>query len=125
MFDKLFWGSKKTAAADPLISFGRYSDNNKTVEKTNRWSDADNLYKEKKYYESIEAFFDYLRDDAAGNAVLQRNGADFNFQIYQGSKIVRGNGDANHLQAEVSLAKMPQPSVPVMRRLLEQNFSLY
>lgn len=125
MFDKLFGGSKKTASANPLISFGRYSDNNKSIEKTNRWTDADNLYKEKKYYESIEAFFDYLRDDAASNAVLQRNGTAFNFEIYQGSKIVRGQGDENYLHAEVSLAKMPQPSVAVMRRLLEQNFSLY
>ena len=124
MFDKLFGGSKKSAA-EPSISFGRYSDNNKSMEKTSRWTDADNLYKEKKYYQSIEAFFDYLRDDAADNAVLQGSSNSFNFQIYQGSKIVRGSGDISHLQAEVSLAKMPQPSVPVMRRLLDQNFSLY
>ena len=124
MFDKLFGGSKK-AAAEPNITFGRYSDNNKSMEKTSRWTDADNLYKEKKYYQSIEAFFDYLRDDAADNAVLQGSSNNFNFQIYQGSKIVRVTGDASHLQAEVSLAKMPQPSVPVMRRLLDQNFSLY
>jgi hypothetical protein len=125
MFDKLFGGSRKSAAAEPRVSFGRYSDNNKSVEKTSRWGDADNLYKEKKYLESIEAFFDYLRDDAADNAVLQRNGSSFSFQIYQGSKIVRGSSDGIHMQAEVSLAKMPQPSVAVMRRLLEQNFSLY
>src|SRR5207249_7663863 len=29
------------------------------------------------------------------------------------------------LEAEVVLAQMPQPSVPVMRRLLEMNFGLY
>ncbi|MBK7434273.1 MAG: hypothetical protein IPI66_10455 [Chitinophagaceae bacterium] len=125
MFDKLFGWGKKPAASDPEIPFGRYSDNNKTVEKTNRWTDADNLYKEKKYHESIDAFFDYLRDDQADNVQLERNGAEFKFRIYQGSKIVRGSGDAEHLRAEVSLAKMPQPSVPVMRRLLEQNFTLY
>lgn len=124
MFDKLFGGLKKSAA-DPSISFGRYSDNNKTIAKTNRWTDADNLYKEKKYYQSIEAFFDYLRDDAADNVTLQGNSAAFNFQVHQGSKIVRGTGDSSHLYAEVSLAKMPQPSVAVMRRLLEQNFLLY
>lgn len=124
MFDKLFGRSKKDAF-NPPIPFGRYSDNNKTVEKTARWADADNLYKEKKYPESIDAFFDYLRDDAADNVLLQRNGSDFNFLLYQGSKIVRGTGNTDHLYAEVSLTKMPQPSVPVMRRLLEQNFSLY
>ena len=124
MFDKLF-GRTKKPDQQPAINFGRYSDNNKTVEKVARWADADNLYKEKKYAESIDAFFDYLRDDGAANVILTRNGANFNFEIYQGSKIVRGTGNAEHLQAEVSLAKMPQPSVPVMRRLLEQNFSLY
>lgn len=125
MLDNLFsWGKKKDAP-NPVIQFGRYSDNNKSVEKTNRWTDADNFYKEKKYPECIEAFFDYLKDDAAGNVNLRRNGADFSFEIYQGSKVLRGHGDAGHLYAEVSLAMMPQPSVPVMRRLLEQNFSLY
>lgn len=125
MFDKLFGRLKKDADTDPPVIFGRYSDNNKTTEKTARWSDADSLYKEKKYQESIDAFFDYLRDDAAGNVELQRNGVDFIFQLHQGSKIVRGTGNTSHLQAEVSLTKMPQPSVPVMRRLLEQNFTLY
>lgn len=125
MFDKLFGRSKKSAEQRPDINFGRYSDNNKSVEKVARWSDAENLFKEKKHHESIDAFFDYLRDDAADNVILNRKGTDFDFQINQGSKIVRGQGNADHLQAEVSLAKMPQPSVPVMRRLLEQNFSLF
>jgi len=125
MFDKLFGWGKKSAELAPGIQFGRYSDNNKTPEKVNRWADADNLYKEKKYAESIDAFFDYLRDDAINNVILKRNGIDFSFEIYQGSKVVRGSGNAAHMHAEVSLAKMPQPSVPVMRRLLEQNFSLY
>lgn len=125
MFDKLFGGGKKQPATVPGVIFGRYSDNNKSAEKVNRWTAADTLFKEKKYSESIDAFFDYLRDDDIQNVTLNRNGSAFDFQIYQGSKIVRGSGNAEHLQAEVSLAKMPQPSVPVMRRLLEQNFSLY
>lgn len=125
MLDKLFsWGKKKEDTV-PAIPFGRYSDNNKSVEKTKRWTDADNLFKEKKYHESINAFFDYLSDDAIDNAVIKGEGANFTFEIYQGSKIVRGSGNAEHMQAEVTLAKMPQPSVPVMRRLLEQNFALY
>lgn len=124
MLDKLFkWGKKKEE--DPAISFGRYSDNNKTAEKIKRWTDADTLFKEKKYHESINAFFDYIRDDAAENVLVDGQGTDFTFEINQGSKIVRGKGNSGHVQAEVSLAKMPQTSVPVMRRLLEQNFILY
>src|SRR5574338_208552 len=127
MLDKLFgWGKKKEdAASSPAILFGRYSDNNKPVAKVNRWTDADNFFKEKKYTDSLDAFFEYLRDDNTQNVVYERNGAEGRFQLYQGSKIVRGSFDKDGLQAEVTLAKMPQPSVPVMRRLLEMNFNLY
>ena len=124
MLDKLFsWGKKKDNPL-PDIQFGHYSDNNKSVEKTARWSEADKLFKERKYHESINVFFDYLRDDAADNVQISGQGTDFKFEISQGSKIARGWGDADQVQAEVSLARMPQPSVAVMRRLLEQNFSL-
>ncbi|MFN8291899.1 MAG: hypothetical protein U0U70_16695 [Chitinophagaceae bacterium] len=126
MFDKLFGkGKKKPAAADPVITFGRYSDNNKPVAKTNRWTDAENHFREKKYVECLDAFFDYLRDDALQNVVYERNGAEGRFHFYQGSKIVRGSFNNDILRAEVTLARMPQPSVPVMRRLLEMNFNLF
>ncbi len=127
MFDKIFgWGKKREEPqTGPELTFGRYSDNNKPVAKVNRWTDADNFFKEKKYVECIDAFFEYLRDDTIQNVVYERNGAEGRFELYQGSKIVRGQFDKDHVRAEVTLAKMPQPSVPVMRRLLEMNFTLY
>src|SRR5690606_30823356 len=70
-------------------------------------------------------FFDYLRDDAIQNVELDSNGGSGSFQLYQGSKVVRGKFDSNKLEAEITLARMPQPSVPVMRRLLDMNFNLY
>ncbi len=127
MFDKLFgWGKKKPVETQELgVVFGRYSDNNKPPAKVNRWTDADNLFKEKKYPESLDAFFDYLRDDMAGNVDYERNGAEGRFELSQGSKIVRGSFNGTVVNAEVTLARMPQPSIPVMRRLLEMNFTLY
>ncbi len=125
MLEKLFGRSKKKTVSEPAISFGRYSDNNKPVEKVNRWSEAENLFKEKKYTESFDAFFEYLRDDAIDNVVHERNESNGRFHFYQGSKIVRGNYDKEQLHAEVTLAKMPSANVPVMRRLLEMNFNLY
>ncbi len=127
MLDKLFGRGKKKEITEkgPDIHFGRYSDNNKPVAKVNRWTDADNFYKEKKYTSTLDAFFDYLRDDSVENVVYERNGAEGRFHLYQGSKIVRGHFDNDILKAEVTLARMPQPSVPVMRRLLEMNFNLY
>ena len=127
MLDKLFgWNKKKEEpASGPSISFGRYSDNNKPNEKVSKWNDADALFKEKKYFESISAFFDYLKDDAVQNVIHERSGNGGRFELFQGSKIVRGSYDNEQLKAEAILAKMPQPSVPVMRRLLEMNFNLY
>ena len=125
MLDKLFGRSKKKADTEPAIYFGRYSDNNKPVEKVNRWTDAENLFKEKKYPESFDAFFEYLRDDAQDNIVHERNESNGRFELHQGSKIVRGNYNKDQLQAAVTLARMPNPNVPVMRRLLEMNFNLY
>ncbi|MGZ5190333.1 MAG: hypothetical protein ACXWCZ_04890, partial [Flavisolibacter sp.] len=97
----------------------------KTVTKVGRWTEGDNLFKEKKYHESLDAFFDYLRDDDEQNIVYERNENEGRFQFFQGSKIVRGEFDDQHLQAQVTLARMPEPSVAVMRRLLEMNFNLY
>lgn len=127
MLDKIFgWSKKKTEEeVEPGIRFGRYSDNNKSVEKVERWNDAETLFKEKKYYESIAAFFEYLKDDSLDNVTHLQEGRKGNFEFYQGSKVVRGFYNETVLEAEVLLAQMPMPSVPVMRRLLEMNFTLY
>lgn len=124
MFDKLF-GRNKKKPENPDISFGRYSDNNKTVEKVSRWTDADNLFKQQAYHNSIHAFFDYLRDDKQQNVIVENNNGQGKFLVFQGSKIVRGEFDNETMKAEITLARMPQSSVPVMRRLLDMNFSLY
>lgn len=129
MFDKIFKWAKRTN--DPAlenergIQFGRYSDNNKSTAKVNRWTVADNLFKEKKISDSIESFFEYLKDDDLSNVSYRRNGDEASFELYQGSKVVRGRIEGGKLTAEVKLVKMPQPSVPVMRRLLEMNFGLF
>ena len=81
MLDKIFKRTKKAEpeAAEPDYSFGRYSDNNKPVEKVNKWSEADALFKEKKYYESIIAFFEYLSDDEMGNVAHTQDGTKGSF----------------------------------------------
>jgi hypothetical protein len=120
------WSKKKDGDEDgPHIPFGRYSDNNKPIEKVERWNEADQLFKEKKYHRSIAAFFDYLRDEDAANVEHEQINGKGKFSFYQGSKIVRGFYDEEMMEAEVALAKMAAPSVPVMRRLLEMNFTLY
>ncbi len=129
MLEKIFsWTKRKDAgeqATSPFTQFGRYSDNNKPVAKVEKWNEAETLFKEKKWTESITAFFTYLRDEEEDNVRLVQEADRTSFLFYQGSKIVRGYFNKEQLQAEIVLAQMPQPSVPVMRRLLEMNFNLY
>lgn len=124
VFDKLFgWVRKKEE--DPVVQFGRYSDNNKSVQKVQRWTDADNLFKEKEYIPSLEAFFEYLCDDEQDNVSVKKVDGQLHFTLYQGSTIVRGEVNRQCIKAEIALARLTKRSVPVMRKLLEMNFNLY
>lgn len=125
MFDKLFSWTQKKAKPQPAVVLGRYSDNNKTVQKNSRWEEADSLFNSGNYVKSLDAFFDYLRDDAINNVITERKGEVLNFTLYQGSKVVRGRCDQKGLTAEVNLVRMPQASIPVMRKLLEHNSNLF
>lgn len=107
------------------IRFGRYSDNNKSQKKTQSWYQAEDKYKEKKYTEAIVSFFDYLKDDEENNVIMEQDGDNFTFTIFQGSKKVHGTINKGVVNANSPLAVMETPSTAVMRRLLEMNYSLY
>lgn len=124
MFLSIFGRTKNIESPEPDIKFGRYSDNNKSAEKVQRWNEADALFKNKDNHHSIAAFFDYLKDEAVQNVFHEQKGTQGNFLLYQGSKLIKGTYNNVTLQAETTLAVMPQPNVPVMRRLLEMNFTL-
>lgn len=124
VFDKLFgWVRKKEE--DPPIPFGRYSDNNKSVDKVEKWTEAEALFKQHDHLKSLESFFDYLCDDEQNNIILEKEDGNIRFKLYQGSKLVRGEVNNEKVKAEIVVARMMEPSVPVMRRLLEMNFNLY
>ena len=125
MLEKIFGRKKKKPEVFPDIKFGRYSDNNKSLAQIKRWKEAENLFSEKKFFESFDAFFEYLKDFEVDNVLHERNESGGSFSLYQGSKILKGKYNDKNLEAEVSLAHMATPSTPVMRRLLEQNFHIY
>ena len=125
MLERFFGLKSRKKEVQPAIFFGRYSDNNKTIDKTRQWNHAEELFKEKKYAESIESFFNYLRDDRVNNVIFEKTTEGFTFNIYQGTQIIKGYGGKDHLHARVMLARMRTTLVPVMRRLLEYNFLLY
>lgn len=105
---------------------GRYNDNNKNYKKVHTWYQAEDLYNEKKYKESIFSFFDYITDENEQNVnVTWGKNGDFSFEIAQGSRKIHGESDGVNIIAKVPLAIMEEPKTAAMRRLLELNYSLY
>lgn len=105
--------------------FGRYSDNNKPLKKTQAWYKSEDLFKEKNYNEAFATFFEYLRDEEDDNVHFRQHGDTFTFDLAQGSKQVSGKCDGKNIVCCVPLALMPEPHTAAMRRLLDMNFNLY
>jgi hypothetical protein len=107
------------------IRFGRYSDNNKSAQKLQSWYNAEDLFKAKKYNEAFFSLFDYMRDEAEDNVHFHQDSNTFTFSILQGSKKIVGKSDGENIVAHAPLAVMEQPSIAVMRRMLDLNYTLY
>jgi hypothetical protein len=106
--------------------FGRFTDAFKSKNKLYLWNDSEKFFSEKKYEESFSSFFDYLGDDSIDNVTYNVDLNNLvNFSFYQGSKEIKGLIKEGVFSAEAKIATFNKLSVPVMRRLMELNYSLY
>jgi len=108
-----------------MIKFGRFSDAFKPKISLEKWNECEKLYKEKKYPESYSLFFEYLKDPNIDNVFHNREENLIKFQLHQGSKEIRGYAGSSKLSAMVLIADYEKLGVPVMRRLMEMNYTLY
>lgn len=112
-------------SANPDIQFGRYTDRNKTKEQLESWTKCIDLFKEKKYIESYNEFFKYLKDPKVDNVKYEQKGQSIEFEFVQGSKIVKGYANEEEVFAEAEVVAFEQPNVAVMRKLLSENYFLW
>lgn len=125
-FSKIFSAPNTTDnSTKPEVKFGRYTDRNKTKEQLDSWTKCVDFFKEKKYVDSYDAFFTYLRDPRVDNVKFTRSGDRIDFEFIQGSKVVKGYTDNNEVFAEADVVKFDQPNVAVMRKLLTENYYLW
>jgi len=134
MFEKLFgWTKEEKSTKDKNISnhtqskilmLGRYSDNNKSVQQLTWWDEATKAFEEKKYMDAYRIFFKYLKDEKINNITIQDTSSEIQFEIYQGSKIIRGTCNEERLHARGNIARMNINNIAVMRKLLNANFTL-
>ncbi len=108
------------------IKIGRYSSSFRGEKKSELWNECEDIYfEELKYLDSYMKFFEYLNDEALNNVEYEMSGDEINFIIKQGSKHITGKIDKDKITAFTEIAVMEKQSVPVMRKLLEQNYALY
>ncbi len=122
--------SKKTETVSngsgSSIQFGRYTDRNKTPEQLKFWDDSLELFKQKKYLDSFWNFINYVRDTELNNVKFNKSADKIEFEIIQGSKIVKGFADNTEIFAEADIATFEnKPHVAVMRKLLSVNYDLF
>ncbi|MEO8512287.1 MAG: hypothetical protein ABI543_01880 [Ignavibacteria bacterium] len=108
-----------------MITFGRFSDSFKAKSKVEAWNTSERLFLEKKYTDSYEAFFNYLRDDDTNNVNFKKEGDKITFELLQGSKMIHGTIDNGRVLCEADIAEYDKLSVAFMRRLMEMNYSLF
>ncbi len=124
LLGKLFFPDKEEEEY-VVTKFGRYSDNNKTKEQLDQWKEAKKLFVDKKYLDALELFFKYLKDNNIDNVSFKRDGDNATFEVYQGSKKIDGSINDVSFKASVPIAQMTKRTIPVLRKLLEKNYSLY
>ena len=118
------FGRKNVTVERPDLKFGRFSDSYKEEEKYDAWDKALEKFEAKEYLDSFKLFLNYLKDDRQGNVEFEEKGNQIEFQIYQGSKIIKGSADGEKVSAEAKIAITSDLNIGFLRRLMEHNFGL-
>lgn len=123
IWDRLF-GNSAPETPQPDIKFGRYSDAYKTEKQHEAWDQALTQFEAQAYMTAYLAFLEYLRDPTEDNVHWEQINDELHFTLYQGSKKISGYADAQKVKIEAKIVKTQSLSTAVLRRLMEQNFSL-
>jgi len=123
-FFESWFGGKEKEWIQPEIRFGRYSDSYKKTESYDAWDKALDVFEEGKFLDSLELFFAFLRDDTEDNVCWEKTGQSISFEIFQGSKRLIGWANPERIRIEGRVARIIETSPELLRRLVEQNYSL-
>lgn len=123
-FFERWFGNNNEESNQPDIRFGRYSDSYKDTKCYDAWDLALSQFEVGKYLAAYEQFLFFLRDEAEGNVVWEKSEQGLAFEIFQGSKRVIGWATRQRLRVEARVARITEPRPELLRRLVEQNYSL-
>ena len=122
IFTQLF--NTKEKKKNDQRHFGRYSDAYKSNNQYEAWDKAVSLFENQMYLDAYIKFFEYLKDDYQENVKVWSNGEEIEFELYQGSKLLRGTANENLFRAKCKIATTTKSNIGFLRRLIEQNYKL-
>jgi len=64
------------------LSFGRFTDSDKSKSKVSIWYNSEKLYSEKRFIDCYEAFLNYVRDDNTDNLYFRKTGNEIHFKFF-------------------------------------------
>lgn len=123
-FFERWFGSTSEEVVQPDVRFGRYSDSYKDTECYDAWDTALEYFEQGKFLDAYEQFLCFLRDESEENVVWERSELGVAFELFQGSKRVVGWATRQRLRVEARVARITEPRPELLRRLVEQNYSL-
>lgn len=122
-FKRIFKHIDERPATQPELRFGRYTDSYKQTGNYQAWDQSVEYFEQQQYLDSFRAFLRYLRDEHEDNVHWKDEGNTIRFELYQGSRLITGMADAQHVKAEAKVARAKSLHVVYMRRLVEHNFN--
>lgn len=123
-FLERWFGGKEEEAVRPDIRFGRYSDSYKDTESYDAWDESLMKFEEGLFLDSYRHFLQFLRDEDEDNVRWEDSEQGLAFELFQGSKRIVGWATRHRLRAEARVARISEPRPELLRRLVEQNYSL-
>lgn len=123
-FFERWFGQNGDESEQPNIRFGRYSDSYKDAPCYDAWDRSLSAFEDGKYLDSFQAFFFFLRDEDEHNVRWEAIEHGLSFELLQGSKRIVGWATRFQLRAEARVARLGESRPELLRRLVEQNYSL-
>ncbi len=120
-FNQFFTKKRKE---DLNINLGKYSDRNKTLKQLKYWSECIDLYDEKKYIESAEKFFLFVKSPKIENLSFIKKESKIVFEFYQGSKKINGFYTKKQIYVSSDIVKTKNNNAKLAKKLLNINYEL-
>lgn len=121
-FWKNLWSNKLDVTPDVL--FGRSYNGILSPQQTQAWNQATNYFNQGEFKRSIQSLFEYLNTAHQNNIIAIQNSNMLEYELVQGSKVIKILVDQLQFYAEVKIAVCKELHVGFMRKALETNFDL-